>query len=183
MLNQSLLYSLLLYQYLLTPTHAIHHMKLPPNTTNNTTTNKRDSPPPLVQFRITNSCPDDIYPAIFTQAGTGPGFGGFHASPGNTTNFTVSADWQGRIWGRTNCSFNAEGTGPANTNSTGTGGRACLTGDCEGVVDCKGSVRLSTIINHLPRFYADADADTWTGLTRHPHRIHPLSHSNNNDHE
>jgi hypothetical protein len=114
---------------------AIHHMKLEPLQL----VNRQDSNRP---FRVTNYCPVDIYPAIETQAGTGPLFGGFHAVSGNTTNFTVSADWQGRIWARTNCSFNANGTGPDQPGGLDGTGKACLTGDCGGIISCKGTVSV-----------------------------------------
>jgi beta-mannosidase len=122
----------------LVPVHAMHHMKLKPLHL----ANRQDSNRP---FKVTNYCPVDIYPAVETQAGTGPGFGGFHAVPGNTTNFTVSADWQGRIWARTNCSFNTNGTGPETPGGLNGTGKACLTGDCGGIVNCKGSVSAITL--------------------------------------
>jgi len=88
---------------------------------------------PLV---ITNNCADDIYPGITTQSGTGPSHTGFQLSSGSTNNLTVSSDWQGRIWGRTNCSFNGDGTGPSNNSP----GKACGTGDCNGLLNCQVTV-------------------------------------------
>lgn len=113
---------------LISDASAIHHMRLPPVILDTINSLNRS-------FRITNHCPVDIYPAIQTQAGEGPAFGGYHAVPGNTTNFNVSGSWQGRIWARTNCTFNANGT---SLNGTG---NACLTGDCEGLLNCDGTVR------------------------------------------
>ncbi|KAF2222679.1 thaumatin family-domain-containing protein [Elsinoe ampelina] len=81
---------------------------------------------PLV---VTNRCAQTIYPGFVTQGGTGPGSQGFELRPGTNRRQTVSTDWQGRIWGRTNCSFNAQG------NSAG-GGPACSTGDCGGTINC-----------------------------------------------
>lgn len=109
---------------------AIHHMKLKPVMLATADASNRP-------IKITNLCPSDIYPAIQTQAGTGPPSGGYHARPGNTTTFDVSANWQGRIWGRTNCSFNSNG---ASLNASAP---ACLTGDCGGLLDCKGTVSLT----------------------------------------
>ncbi|KAL8874627.1 MAG: hypothetical protein Q9198_006864 [Flavoplaca austrocitrina] len=94
--------------------------------------NRRADDRPLV---ITNKCPDTIYPGIGTQAGTAPSTQGFRLNPGERRDLTVSADWQGRVWGRTNCSFNAAGTAPS---SSGTG-VACSTGDCGGTVNCRGT--------------------------------------------
>ena len=90
-----------------------------------------DTPPsrPLV---VTNFCSQTIYPGINTQAGKGPNDTGFKLETGVSHSQTVSEGWQGRVWGRTNCSFNANGTAPANN----TPGKACLTGDCGGGVAC-----------------------------------------------
>ncbi|KAF1986414.1 Osmotin, thaumatin-like protein [Aulographum hederae CBS 113979] len=85
---------------------------------------------PLV---VTNNCGETIYPGIVIQSGDGPPSLGFELQPGDTNEQCVSKDWQGRIWGRTNCSFNDDGTGP----NGGGGGRACGTGDCGGIVECK----------------------------------------------
>lgn len=91
---------------------------------------KRDGNLPL---RVSNLCEDTLWPGIGTQAGTGAGTGGFELASGSSRDFMVSADWQGRVWGRTNCSFNVAGNGPANP---ALGGAACTTGDCGGVLDC-----------------------------------------------
>jgi hypothetical protein len=86
----------------------------------------------ITPLLITNRCPNDVWPGISTQSGRGPGENGFKLGPGESKNQTVSEDWQGRVWGRTNCTFNSDGTGPASGS-----GRACLSGDCYGVLDCK----------------------------------------------
>ncbi|KAH8654504.1 thaumatin family-domain-containing protein [Tricladium varicosporioides] len=91
---------------------------------------KRDGTIPL---KVTNKCAEKIWPGVGTQAGTGPGIGGFELGPGEDKMMMVSADWQGRVWGRTNCSFNPEGTGAAINNGAGA---ACDSGDCGGVLNC-----------------------------------------------
>ena len=96
----------------------------------------RDSSLPL---SIENRCKEVIYPGIVTQSGTGPSVGGFRLGTGESRELTVSADWQGRVWGRTNCSFNSAGTGPSNNGGLNGGGRACGTGDCGGIVNCRGT--------------------------------------------
>ena len=98
---------------------------------------RRDENVPLV---VKNLCAETIYPGIVTQAGTAPSSGGFELQSGQTKNLTVGADWQGRVWGRTNCSFNAAGTGPSNDGGLNGGGVACGTGDCGGIIDCKATV-------------------------------------------
>jgi hypothetical protein len=59
----------------------------------------------------------------------------FKLSPGSNQTVHVSDDWQGRVWGRTNCTF--DGSGNASGN-----GPACTTGDCGGVVQCQGTGEL-----------------------------------------
>ena len=110
-------------------TDAIHHMKLSPMHY----VEQQDESRPLT---ITNQCPETIWPAIGTQAGTPPSTQGFELGVGQTRSLTVGAGWQGRVWGRTNCSFNAQGTGPSNNGGINGGGQACLTGDCNGILNC-----------------------------------------------
>jgi hypothetical protein len=100
---------------------------------------KRDSVPLVVS----NQCEGIIWPGIGTQAGTGAGTGGFELTPGSSKSLMVSADWQGRVWGRTNCSFNAAGTGASNLNGNNGAGAACSTGDCGGVLNCVITVNLA----------------------------------------
>lgn len=91
----------------------------------------------ITPLLVTNNCPEDIWPGISTQSGNGPEVTGFQLSPGETKNQTVSEDWQGRVWGRTNCSFNDDGSGPANGR-----GRACYSGDCNGILNCQVGVSI-----------------------------------------
>lgn len=109
---------------------------------------KRASTVPLI---VSNNCPDTIWPGIGTQAGTGPGTGGFELVSGSSNSLQVSADWQGRVWGRTNCSFNVAGNGPSNLNGANGNGAACDTGDCAGVLSCVNTVSLLfyTSSNHI----------------------------------
>lgn len=86
---------------------------------------KRENPIPLI---ITNNCGDTIWPGIATQHGEGAESNGFELPAGKTRNMTVGPTWQGRIWGRTNCT-----TSGANTAT-------CKTGDCFGKMECEFSV-------------------------------------------
>lgn len=106
---------------LLASAHAVHHMKQRFDERASTST------VPLV---VANWCPDTIYPGILTQGGTGPSAGGFALTTNANKSMTVSSDWQGRVWGRTNCSFSSSGQG------TGNNGQACTTGDCAGALAC-----------------------------------------------
>lgn len=83
-----------------------------------------DEKVPLV---VTNKCEATIWPGITTQAGTGPGTGGFELGQGKKREFKVSADWQGRVWGRTNCTVDGDSC-------------SCETGDCFGKLNCESSV-------------------------------------------
>ena len=119
---------------------AVHHMKRAPLQY----VNRRDETRSL---RITNTCPETIYPGIVTQSGSRPSKGGFKLDSGDSQTLAVSADWQGRVWGRTNCTFNRDGTGTANKG----GGRACGSGDCGSIVDCKATVRIFSPASILMR--------------------------------
>ena len=127
-----LLISLLLW-HLAATANALHHMKRAPLAY----VLRRDDTVPLV---VKNLCLETIYPGIVTQTGTAPSVGGFELQTGESRNLTVGADWQGRVWGRTNCSFNSAGTGPSNNGGNNGGGRACGTGDCGGIVNCRATV-------------------------------------------
>ena len=123
---------LLVFLYHLSLCQAFHHMQRSPMAF----VAPRDSSLPLT---VENRCKEVIYPGIVTQSGTGPAVGGFRLGTGESRDLSVSADWQGRVWGRTNCSFNSAGTGPSNTGGLNGGGRACGTGDCGGIVNCRGT--------------------------------------------
>ncbi|KIW03079.1 uncharacterized protein PV09_05724 [Verruconis gallopava] len=86
-----------------------------------------------VELMVTNRCTDNIWPAIVTQEGTGPSESGFQLAPGISRNLTVGTDWNGRVWGRTNCTFDDKGSG------------GCLTGDCGGILNCTGNGEASTL--------------------------------------
>ena len=136
MFNVYLATSLILL--LLVPaTEALHHMKRAPLQD----ISQRGETRPL---SISNQCKETIYPGIVTQFGTPPKLSGFKLNTGQTRNLTVGADWQGRVWGRTNCSFNVAGTGPSNSGGYNGGGRACATGDCGGLVNCKATVGVKS---------------------------------------
>lgn len=89
---------------------------------------RRQSGQTNIPISVVNSCQDTIYPAILTQGGTGPSKTGWQAKSGSNQTVYVSADWQGRVWARTNCTWNASGAS----------GTSCSTGDCGGLQACKG---------------------------------------------
>lgn len=90
------------------------------------TLTKRDNPIPLI---VTNNCGETLWPGIRTQGGDPPDSHGFELGPGETKRQTVGPTWQGRIWGRTNCTTSGD---------TAT----CTTGDCFGKLDCEYGVSL-----------------------------------------
>lgn len=95
----------------------------------------------ITPLLVTNRCPEKIWPGISTQSGTGPSENGFQLELGETKNQTVSEDWQGRVWGRTNCTFNDDGSGPASGR-----GKACISGDCNGILNCRVGVSDTTCL-------------------------------------
>ncbi|XP_030551669.2 osmotin-like protein TPM-1 [Rhodamnia argentea] len=71
-------------------------------------------------FTVRNDCPYTVW------AGASPG-GGRRLDHGQTWTLNVPQGTKmARIWGRTNCNFDASGRGH------------CQTGDCGGVLECKG---------------------------------------------
>lgn len=108
--------------------NAIHHLELPAVHL----ANRQDSSKPLV---VTNNCVETIYPAILTQSGFGPLNSGFRLDSGQSNAQSVSADWRGRVWGRTNCTFNDDGTVP----TSGQGRQVCSSGDCGNFIECQGA--------------------------------------------
>ncbi|KAK5656351.1 hypothetical protein OQA88_4731 [Cercophora sp. LCS_1] len=87
-----------------------------------------------------------LWPGIGTQNGKGPGTGGFALEAGETKTLFVASNWQGRVWGRTNCSFNDDGTGPVNLNGVNGAGAACMTGDCFGMLNCQFTGQVPTTL-------------------------------------
>ncbi|KAJ0337206.1 hypothetical protein COL922a_007019 [Colletotrichum nupharicola] len=77
-----------------------------------------------IPLKITNTCSEPIWPGITTQHGVGPGTGGFELGAGESRDLWVGPTWQGRAWGRTNCTVNGESAG-------------CTTGDCFGKLNCE----------------------------------------------
>lgn len=141
--RKTLLLSTIALSYLTSSVSAIHHLQKPPVQI----VNRQNSDLPVV---VTNKCAETIYPAILTQSGTGPGKSGFKLDPNDSLPQTVSADWRGRVWGRTNCSFSDDGT-----PLSGQGGAPCSSGDCGAFVQCQGAVRLHhSSSSHLLTNYA-----------------------------
>ncbi|KAF2843699.1 Osmotin, thaumatin-like protein [Patellaria atrata CBS 101060] len=135
----------ILVSSLLPLTDAVHHMKLKPPRK----IGKREDETPLI---VTNMCTDTIWPGITTQNGNGPGSTGFELKPGENNTQYVSENWQGRIWGRTNCSF-------SNSGSRNRGGNtACDTGDCGGALECE-------VTGNTPVSLAEFTLDAGDGQT------------------
>ncbi|KAK5111487.1 hypothetical protein LTR62_004939 [Meristemomyces frigidus] len=105
---------------------ALHHMRDP----SHRSLPRQNSNSNTIPIVVTNLCAETIFPAIFTQGGTGPSQTGWLAQSGSNTTLQVSPDWQGRVWARSNCTFDSSGVG--------TWGSACSTGDCGGLLACKG---------------------------------------------
>ncbi|KAF2421115.1 Osmotin, thaumatin-like protein [Tothia fuscella] len=95
----------------------------------------------FIPLLITNRCSDTIWPAISTQNGTGPKSTGFELKAGISQNLTVDTNWNGRVWGRTNCTFDTKGVG------------SCRTGDCAGHLECSATGAAATLAEfNLPAY-------------------------------
>ncbi|KAK3940586.1 Osmotin, thaumatin-like protein, partial [Diplogelasinospora grovesii] len=110
--------------------------------TEDPTTFLNGTAPQTIPLVVTNNCPETLWPAIISQRGLGPEVGGFELATFTSRVMCVSPDWQGRVWGRTNCSFNDDGTAPSVLGGVNGSGAACLTGDCAAQLDCKLSGRV-----------------------------------------
>ncbi|CAG7895896.1 unnamed protein product [Brassica rapa] len=79
-------------------------------------------------FVLTNNCPFTIWPGTLAGSGTPPlPTTGFKLDVGQSVSIPSAQGWSGRIWARTGCNFDANGTGK------------CTTGDCGGKLECAGS--------------------------------------------
>ncbi|XP_074560003.1 pathogenesis-related thaumatin-like protein 3.5 [Curcuma longa] len=76
-------------------------------------------------FTIVNYCKTTIWPGI--TPGEDFDGGGFALNPGESVVFTAPVGWNGRIWGRTGCNFDSDGTG------------SCQTGSCGNTIKCGAS--------------------------------------------
>lgn len=77
---------------------------------------------------IANNCKDSVWPGILGTAGhVTPREGGFLLLSGEQTVLQVPDKWSGRIWPRQGCCFD---------ETTGRG--SCQTGDCAGLLQCRG---------------------------------------------
>ncbi|KAJ1422239.1 Thaumatin, conserved site [Sesbania bispinosa] len=80
------------------------------------------------QLIIVNNCKESVWPGILGNAGH-PSLkdGGFHLASGEEVVLQVPKGWSGRIWGRQGCCFDEQ-----------TGRGSCQTGDCAGLLQCRG---------------------------------------------
>lgn len=90
----------------------------------------RVAPPARVNLTVRNNCSDTLWPATYTQGGEHLDITGFELSSKASRVLNVATNWDGRIWGRTNCTFDGDGRG------------SCMTGDCGGLLNCTGIVSL-----------------------------------------
>ncbi|ERN17587.1 pathogenesis-related protein 5 [Amborella trichopoda] len=70
-------------------------------------------------FNIVNKCGYGVWPATLSGAGTITPAGGFYLASGASTSLSAPTGWSGRIWGRTDCSFDASGAGKCDTGDCG----------------------------------------------------------------
>ena len=85
-----------------------------------------------IQLLLVNNCKESIWPGILGNAGhPTPKDGGFHLLSGEQLILEVPEGWLGKIWGKQGCCFNEQ------TNKG-----SYQTGDCEGLLQCKGIVGI-----------------------------------------
>ncbi|XP_052199719.1 thaumatin-like protein [Diospyros lotus] len=91
-------------------------------------------------FDITNNCNFTVWAAAI------PG-GGRRLDQGETWSINVrSGSTLGRFWGRTNCNFDEKGRGH------------CQTGDCDGLLECKGyGTPPNTLAEYALKQFSDLD--------------------------
>ncbi|CAK7357025.1 unnamed protein product [Dovyalis caffra] len=71
-------------------------------------------------FTLVNNCKETIWPGIITR-GSDSNDQGFTLKPGQNAFYNATtAGWSGRIWARTDCNFDKNGTGKCQTGSCGT---------------------------------------------------------------
>eukprot|EP00249_Psilotum_nudum_P030431 c43040_g1_i1 orf=468-1187(+) len=75
-------------------------------------------------FTFVNKCHNIVWVGI--QGNMVLSNGGFELAQGRSISLNAPNGWQGRFWGRTLCAFDHVGRG------------VCATGDCGGVLECKG---------------------------------------------
>lgn len=81
-----------------------------------------------IQLILVNNCNYSVWPGVLGSAGhPSPENGGFHLAVGEEVVFEVLNGWSGRIWGRQGCGFDGLSRG------------RCETGDCGGLLQCKGA--------------------------------------------
>ncbi len=71
---------------------------------------------------------------------------GWVLAPGGSVDVVVPDGWNGRLWGRTGCAFDASGRG------------RCQTGDCAGRLECGGTTGA------LPATLAEYNLNSYAGL-------------------
>ncbi|KAL3572574.1 hypothetical protein D5086_026478 [Populus alba] len=76
-------------------------------------------------FTIVNYCQETVWPGV--TPGDNFNGGGFELKSGQSIVFNAPVGWSGRIWGRTGCKFDKNGSG------------SCKTGPCGTSLKCKAS--------------------------------------------
>lgn len=79
-------------------------------------------------FNFMNNCQQTIWVGAVPNTGKElPRNGGFQLDAGQQDSVDTADDWGGRFWGRTGCTFDANGNGQ------------CATGDCGAKLECAGA--------------------------------------------
>ncbi|PUU79140.1 thaumatin, partial [Tuber borchii] len=101
-------------------------------------------------IKITNNCPEGLYPAIIGSGGIPLSQTGFYLASNDARTVSIPSSWVGRVWARTNCTFDGNGRG------------YCSTGDCDKKLMCGATsgekphtIAEFTVMGHKNETYYD----------------------------
>lgn len=122
------------------------------------------------KITVYNRCSFNVWPALFTSAGTAPNHAtGWVAKPHTRESFTASEDWNGRVWGRTDCDFSSGSTLP----------QTCQTGGCNGGLECATSGGTGVPPATLAEFNFNGGGVDWYDISAVDGTNLPVEISNN----
>jgi len=82
-------------------------------------------------FTVKNNCSQTVWVGAFSSNQPQPNSGGWALAAGASSSVAIANGWNGRFWGRRNCTFDASGAG------------MCETGDCGRGLLCNGATGIA----------------------------------------
>ncbi len=125
-------------------------------------------------FTIQNRCDKTLWIGLIAEATADLTGDGFPLDQGTTVLYEIPGEWKsGRIWGRTECTFDSSGKG------------SCLTGDCGGQAKCFVSGSAPATLAEFTLSNSSADVD-WYDMSlvdgfNQPLQIAPVPGTNTPD--